>query len=298
MSVEISVIIPAYNSGKYISKCLDSIFSQSFTAYEVIVINDGSTDNTLKVLEQYSEKIVLINQKNSGVSSARNAGLAKATGNFIAFIDSDDVWHRDKLLFQYNLMNSNDDLLACCTGIILEPFEKDIVWPESDECNDVKFLDFEEVFIYPYLGTSSFMVRSDILFSIGGFDTTLRTAEDIDLYLKIANIGMIGHLSLPLVHKAKVENSLGSLLSSYEDNLFVINRFVESFRPSMKDSELYRVAKKKILIDWATDLSWHGKTIDTIYKCIDYLSYTRSVNKVLLLLKLVVASLFRSKVKN
>lgn len=292
MSVKISVIIPVYNSAKFIEGCLKSILSQSFTDFEIIVVNDGSTDNSLEVLDKYRKDIILVDKANGGVSSARNAGLSKAKGLYIAFIDSDDSWHKDKLKIQYDLLESRKELLACCTLNILAPFDQKVDWPDC-EAFEVESQGLEEIFAYPYLGTSSFMVRTNVVSTIGGFDESLRTAEDIDLYLKIANLGKIGRINLSLVHKATVQNSLGSLLSSYEDNLFVIERFVDDVNPAMKGSKLYRKVKMKILMDWATDLSWHGKTLDTINKTMDYLSYSKSYNKIFLLFKLVLASLCR-----
>ena len=90
-----SVIIPVYNVKKYIKKCLDSVFNQSFKDYEVIVVNDGTEDRSMDIVEKYDVNI--INQKNSGLSSARNAGVKKSKGEYIIFLDSDDYWEEDLL---------------------------------------------------------------------------------------------------------------------------------------------------------------------------------------------------------
>ena len=90
---KISVIIPVYNTEQYLKRCLDSIKENTYQYLEIICINDGSTDNSLEILEQYQKddsRFIIIDQKNSGVSKARNNGLEKATGDYIAFIDSDD----------------------------------------------------------------------------------------------------------------------------------------------------------------------------------------------------------------
>ena len=92
-SSKISVIIPVYNTERYLPRCLDSVLSNTYDNLEVICINDGSTDNSINILDNYKvsdERVVVINQKNSGVSAARNAGINVATGEYIAFIDSDD----------------------------------------------------------------------------------------------------------------------------------------------------------------------------------------------------------------
>lgn len=95
-SSKISVIIPVYNTERYLPRCLDSVLSNTYDNLEVICINDGSTDNSINILDNYKvsdERVVVINQKNSGVSAARNAGINVATGEYIAFIDSDDWVH-------------------------------------------------------------------------------------------------------------------------------------------------------------------------------------------------------------
>ncbi len=118
MSVLISIIIPVYNVEKYLSQCLDSIFSQDFTDYEVICVNDGSTDNSLKILRQYEQKhqnLHLIDKQNGGTAAARNAGLKIAQGDYTWFIDSDDWIEPDSLrILAENLTDDPD--IVCFNG--------------------------------------------------------------------------------------------------------------------------------------------------------------------------------------
>ena len=90
-----SIIIPVYNVEKYLKKCLDSVFNQTYKDYEVIVVNDGTKDNSMDIVKDYDVKV--INQKNQGLSAARNAGVKKATGEYLIFLDSDDYWEKDLL---------------------------------------------------------------------------------------------------------------------------------------------------------------------------------------------------------
>lgn len=116
-SPKVSVIIPVYNTEKYLSRCLDSVLSNTYKNLEVICINDGSTDNSINILDNYKasdERVIVINQKNSGVSAARNAGLNAATGEYIAFIDSDDWVHPqyfEILLFAQEVTGA--EIVAC-----------------------------------------------------------------------------------------------------------------------------------------------------------------------------------------
>jgi len=104
-----SIIIPVYNTGEYLKKCLDSVFEQDFDDYEVIIVNDGSTDNSEKIINDYLKKysnIIYLNQKNSGLSMARNNGVLKATGEYLLFLDSDDFYEKNILR---NLNREIDD---------------------------------------------------------------------------------------------------------------------------------------------------------------------------------------------
>lgn len=112
----ISVIVPAYNSSKYVKKCIQSVLNQDYNNFELIVVNDGSTDNTLEILNTLSKKdnrIKVLNQKNSGVSSARNLGLSNSSGEYITFLDSDDTLTKTALSDFLSEINENVDLVIC-----------------------------------------------------------------------------------------------------------------------------------------------------------------------------------------
>ena len=108
----VSVIMPAYNSEKYIGEAIDSVLSQSYKNWELIIVNDASSDNTESIIKEYAgknSKIVLISlSENKGVSNARNIAVQNARGRFVAFLDSDDIWTYDKLTKQISYMKEND----------------------------------------------------------------------------------------------------------------------------------------------------------------------------------------------
>ena len=114
---KVSIIIPCYNSKKYIERCLNSILKDKLKEKEIILINDGSTDNTLEIIEEYSKKnkdIKIINQKNKGQSISRNNGLKEAKGKYIAFVDSDDWVEKDYFYKLYNFAEKNNsDYIYC-----------------------------------------------------------------------------------------------------------------------------------------------------------------------------------------
>lgn len=108
--IKFSFVVPVYNMEKLLKRCLDSIFNQTYDNYEVIIVNDGSTDNSLDIIKSYKEKIILIDQKNQGLSMARNNGVKKVTGDYIIFVDSDDCINQD-LLKTLNKKINDEDLV-------------------------------------------------------------------------------------------------------------------------------------------------------------------------------------------
>lgn len=124
----ISVIIPVYNTAEFLSRCLDSILNNSYHNLEVICVNDGSTDNSAQILSEYEEKdprVIIINQKNAGVSAARNAGLDLARGKFVTFVDSDDWIHRSFFEVLHNGILANNASVAVCKAYDTNRFVKD-----------------------------------------------------------------------------------------------------------------------------------------------------------------------------
>ena len=127
-----SIIIPVYNVEKYLKKCLDSVFNQTYKDYEVIVVNDGTKDNSMDIVKDYDVKV--INQKNQGLSAARNAGVKKATGEYLIFLDSDDYWEKDLLKELSKSLKNNPDLIRFQINEVYED-GKTISYPEESFTN-------------------------------------------------------------------------------------------------------------------------------------------------------------------
>ncbi|MDO6763557.1 glycosyltransferase [Agarivorans sp. 1_MG-2023] len=266
MTAAVSIIIPAYNSAAFIGKAIDSILGQSFSDYQIIVVDDGSKDNTVEVLQAYGETITIISQANGGASKARNTGIQAATGEFVAFLDSDDLWRSQKLELQVKAMRENNDWVACYSETSYKADEEQGLTKDKQNATLVA-KNLEQVFLHPYLVTSSFMVKRETLSQVGLFDERLETAEDIDLYLRVAENGIIGQVQKSLVWKADIEGSLGSLLSSYQDNLTVVDAFLA--RQTAKPERWRSLAKKvkaKIYLDWGKDLLWNKQILSALNK--------------------------------
>ncbi len=184
----ISIIIPAYNAAKFICQAIDSVFRQTLQPLEIIVIDDASTDQTAQLIEKYQAPIRLLKQKKSGVSAARNYGIREAIGEFIAFLDADDVFiEPTNLEKQLAVIKEKDcDLVMSGWKITDENLNKiadRAVWLEVPNLN--LFHGIRTVAVLP----SAMVIRRSKLLEIHGFDESLTNAEDVDLVFRLILAG-------------------------------------------------------------------------------------------------------------
>lgn len=183
----VSVVIPAYNAAAFVKNAIDSVLIQTYKNREILVVNDGSTDNTADQLANYGDAITVLSQVNGGLSSARNLGIKQARGEFIAFLDADDYWMPDKLKLQVSCMLANQALGFCSTRTqVVDPSGKPTgTWdcPERN-CTTLKTI-FSRHASIPGSG-SSVMARRHLFDSVGLFDTELECLEDIDMWMRLA----------------------------------------------------------------------------------------------------------------
>jgi len=195
----ISVIIPTYNRSWAIRDAIDSVLDQDFSDYELIVIDDGSTDNTMQILDRYREEIVVLYQENKGVSAARNRGIAAASGQFIAFLDSDDIWLPKKLSIQVDFFKSNPDALICQTGEIW--IRNGVRVNPKHHHKKLSGRIFEPSLSLCLVSPSAVMMKRHLFETAGLFDEDLPACEDYDLWLRIASWCPIFLVDIPLVKK-------------------------------------------------------------------------------------------------
>ena len=184
----ISIVIPTYNSAKFITEALESVFAQTYSNYEVIVVDDGSTDDTQQVLESYQNKISYTYQENQGVAAARNKAIAIATGELIAFLDADDLFLPDKLQHQVNLFLTQADLGMVVSGWRIAKEQGEIVgdvalWKNLPE------LDLKTWLYWKPVLPSATMVRRQWLLKVGGFAGETIPVEDVECFLELITQG-------------------------------------------------------------------------------------------------------------
>lgn len=195
-----SVIIPAYNREKYAVDCLESVFAQSFKDYEIIVIDDGSTDNTLKILKDFKDRIQLISRENGGAGAARQAGCDLARGQYIAFLDSDDLWFPWTLAV-YNEILVKEHMPSILWGAI-HSFKGESVpkFPPKERISYIYAQNFYSLkHPCPMVATCNFVIRCDAFELTSGFFKHRHLCEDTSLFLEAGLSNGALYMNSPLV---------------------------------------------------------------------------------------------------
>ncbi|WP_245828401.1 glycosyltransferase family 2 protein [Solemya elarraichensis gill symbiont] len=194
----ISVIIPTFNRAATLSRAIDSVIAQTHTADEIIIVDDGSTDETQQLLANYPQ-LKVIRQQNLGVSAARNLGIAKASGEWIAFLDSDDAWLPTKLQTQLTALKENQDYRFCHTeeiwvrnGVRVNQMNK-----HAKSGGHI----FERCLPMCVISPSSALMHHTLFDSIGHFDESLPACEDYDLWLRLCATEPVLYIEEPQITK-------------------------------------------------------------------------------------------------
>ena len=201
----VSAVIPTYNRAHIVCDAIESVLAQTYPSIEVIVVDDGSKDDTLARLKQYGERIRVISQANAGPAAARNRGITAARGKLIAFLDSDDLWLPEKTERQVALLERAGESVPCCLSNImmkwnsgdrasfdialLKPSNEEGVWLNVDEVLATRFVLFNQ----------GIMIRREVLERIGVFDESIRYLEDVEFPLRLSLEGPWAFIETPLV---------------------------------------------------------------------------------------------------
>ncbi len=195
----VSVIIPTYNRAWVLKEAIDSVLAQEFKDFELIVVDDGSTDNTGEILDSYEQDILVLRQSNKGVSAARNRGIDAAEGRLIAFLDSDDLWLPRKLSSQVDFFNSNP-------AAVINQTEE--IWVRNGvrvnpKTRHHKFsgMIFERSLALCLVSPSAVMIKKNLFSEVGVFDENLPACEDYDLWLRISCRYPVDLIETPLIMK-------------------------------------------------------------------------------------------------
>jgi len=230
---KISIIVPVYNAEKTISRAVQSVFAQTFTDYELIIVDDGSTDGSNRLIQNliaafrgsdFSFKninIQHINQENQGPAGARNTGIQLARGEYVAFLDADDQWDKEKLEIQMNAFKQHPQaglVFSDMRHFVIERVGKETL--NKDQLVHASYLHerryqhaasgmiYENLLHENFIFTPTVLVRKSVLDHVGSFDAQLKICEDYDLWLRIAQEYPIYFIDQPLVSRYQTGSNL------------------------------------------------------------------------------------------
>lgn len=253
----VSVIIPAYNSAKYITDTINSVLQQSIADFEIIVVDDGSTDHLKEVLTPFIAKnqIKYIPQANQGVSVARNQGYKSSQGNYIAFLDADDVWLPDNLEAKLNKFKSGDFGLVHADAFVIDerscPLEQTLAGKEGNLLEDMLAWNGTQV-----PGPSSILVKREVMDSVGLFDDRLSTSADQDFFIRVAVQYKIGRVDKPTWMYRIHGNNMHKNITRMEHDVLLVFEKASNARLFHSASFERRCFSKMYLIlaaSWAGD---------------------------------------------
>ena len=220
----VSVVIPAFNSGRFIIDTLKSVFEQTYNPLEVIVVDDGSDDGTSEIISKvFGDKVKVIKQKNSGPSIARNRGIVNSNGKYIALLDADDLWLPEKIASQVEIMEKHPDVGLLCGNMAnfdekgreaVTHFERRR--KDKDYFGDRLFVKdaFRKLYDGNFVSTPTVMIRRELLGKTGLFNPGFRFSEDYLLWLRFARVSQVAYqkeaYTLRRKHTSNLTNDLGA----------------------------------------------------------------------------------------
>lgn len=238
----VSVVIPVYNAAAHLRETLDSILAQTYKNIEIVAVDDGSSDDSVAILQSYGDRVVIVQQPNSGPAAARNRGVAEAKGEWIAFLDADDLWQPDKL--EKQLLGMGDCNWAYTDSIFMGGINDGK--RDSELSSKLSGNVLDELVCCNFIGTSSVMIRRDVFLNIGGFDQSLRSIQDWDLWMRIASKHPITYINEPLVrYRVHSTSTSRSTRKTLPNHLKVIDKIFSPEGVAAHKSHLKPVAKAK-----------------------------------------------------
>jgi glycosyltransferase involved in cell wall biosynthesis len=271
MSPGISVIIPAYNREAVLPGAIKSIIAQTFQDWELLVVDDCSTDNTFNIVNAFSLKDNRIKyfklKKNSGANAARNTGIKLAAASIVSFLDSDDEMHPQNLKRQYEKFNASTDLALCYVGVDYY-FENSKV----SEVNNRVSGSLEKYLFINLKGlgssTSGFSVRKEVIDNIGGFDEVMVSQQDLDLLVRVAR-----YYKIDFIEGCNTRMNLNSANRISDNPVSVIKgevQFMDKYEQRIRELGLYHHVARKLARKYALYAKDLRKAYSMLFKAIQY----------------------------
>ena len=228
----ISCIVPVYNGQRFLKEALDSIFAQTYRPLEVIVVDDGSTDGTANVVAEYPQPIEYIHQANQGCPRARNRGIQAAKGDFITFLDSDDLWRSDKLSRQMDAFEAQPELAFCVTHI------KNFWMPEVAN-QEATFRHHPKAQAVPGYISSTLLAKRSAFETVGLYSSQLKHGDSLDWFVRAREKGAAGELIADVLVDRRIHTANTSRISeqqSRKEFLLLLKKFLDKQRSGKSDT--------------------------------------------------------------
>ena len=218
----VTVMIIGLNVGKYIAEAIDSVLDQTYTDYEIVFIDDGSTDRTAEIVRSYGDKVRYFYQDNRGIPSARNHGLRHSQGEYIALLDGDDCFLPHKLERQVAVMDAHPEIAFACSDTLVMDDSGSVysVWRRQN-----RLATFEAIYQRNMIWVPTVMIRRKMLEEIGGWDESLLISQDYDLWLRLAKRAPFHFIDEPLTRYRSRPGSMGKNTKlRMKDNMVIIRK--------------------------------------------------------------------------
>lgn len=286
----VSVIIPTYNREETIMRAVDSVLAQTYSDIELIVVDDGSTDSTVRLINDCADKRVrLIHMpENGGANVARNRGIAAARGEYIAFQDSDDEWDRDKLQIQIKDMLDRKLTASFCAYRLIQGVNEKIMPRDYKDKDRYENKLMEVLAERNVIGTPTLIVRKDVFLTVGVFDETMPRLQDYEFVIRLAQKEKIGYIAKPLVtaHRTAVSLSTntGTLYRAMAFLLIKHGKFLNfnSFLSSFLNIAVLEKEGSGIYVDCIhlqEDMKKNGMDINILQYALEYAAQKCYLNK-------------------
>lgn len=248
---KVSVVIPAYNASKFIRESINSVLNQTYKDYEIILVDgrDGSTDNTRELVADYGDAVRYFYQENVGVSDARNKGILNSKGEYVAFLDSDDLWLENKLALQVEFLDSHPDVGLVFSDGWVKAYGN--VSARDQRIVGRRFFQLtkphrgevlSQLFVGNFIPTSTVVIRKQCLMKVGLFKKEYNVGEDYDLWLRVARVFKVDYTDEPLAIYRVHGDSLVHKMDDFLLNAILIKKNVLESEPQL----LERFSRKDI----------------------------------------------------
>jgi glycosyltransferase involved in cell wall biosynthesis len=275
---KVSVIIPTYNNARHISDAIDSVLEQTVHDIEILIIDDGSVDNTKEILKKYSSRIKYIYQENKGVSAARNRGIKEARGKYVAFLDADDIWFPSKTDRQLSLFERNRHVGL--VSAFMDTIDENGLPLGQKKPGKKPGSRYETAIVNGSPAPSTFMVKRECFDMVGLFDENISIFEDLDIYIRIAEryaiVVMDEILGSYRVHSSNTtKNDYGLYINQVNLAMKWISRSpTDAIRGVLRD----RIKKYSVLV--AKESLKNGKILRSLKYSLTYLSTLINIGKI------------------